>query len=157
MKTILLTQGKIALVDDKDFVELSKFKWLFSNRGYAVRTARTNGKKTISMHRQILNANVGQICDHKNRNKIDNRRKNLRFCTSSQNSTNYGSRSKSEFKYRGVHKATNKKLPKPWVARIVHKGKRIYLGFFYSPQEAAKAYNHAAKSLFKEFAYHNKI
>ena len=58
MKEIQLTQGKVALVDDEDFEELSKFKWYISSNGYAKRDSQNKGiKKRFRMHlfKRILN------------------------------------------------------------------------------------------------------
>lgn len=81
MKEIPLTQCKVALVDDKYFEFLNQFKWRFSN-GYAARSdIRTKrGRKTILMHRAIMDAPKGVEVDHVNGDKLDNQRSNLRLC-----------------------------------------------------------------------------
>ena len=67
MKKIKLTQGKYALVDDEDFKYLSKWKWNYQQKGYAVRSEWKGGKtKNFLMHRVILNAQEGHHCDHIN-------------------------------------------------------------------------------------------
>ena len=57
MKAIPLTQGRVALVDDKDFAKVGQFKWhtvKIANKRYAARKVRRNGKKgTVYMHRAI--------------------------------------------------------------------------------------------------------
>ena len=153
MREIELTQGKKALVDKEDYPEISKYKWFFLNRGYA---ARKSGGKLILMHRQLLGAIKGQISDHKNGDKLDNRRKNIRLCTHSQNMANFGPR--QGVKYRGVGQFTSSyRSKRKWQARIRIDGKEKVLGYFYSPTAAARAYNRAAKNYYKEFAYQNKI
>lgn len=85
--------GKFALVSACDYDELSKFKW-FLNRGYVVNIKhikKDNGSrttKTVYMHRVIMNAPDDMEVDHKNHNKLDNRRENLRICTRSENQLN---------------------------------------------------------------------
>ena len=80
MRTIELTQGQVALVDDRDYDELSRFKWyaLRDHGGtfYAQRHApRVDGKqRTILMHRVILDVQPGQDVDHANHDTLDNRR-----------------------------------------------------------------------------------
>ena len=92
MKKIKLSKGKYALVDDKDYDQLSKVSWHFNDL-YATRGLVSDGKlKTIYLHRFIANTPKGMETDHINQNKLDNRRENLRICTSSQNRTNKGKR-----------------------------------------------------------------
>ncbi len=85
MAEIELTKGKIALVDDADAVWLEQTLWTFTEQGYAVRMFH---QKREYMHRVILNAKSGETVDHINRDKLDNRRVNLRLVTVSQNSVN---------------------------------------------------------------------
>ena len=62
MKQIELTQGQVALVDDKDFEELSKHKWYAKKRKGGGFTA-SRAKKTLLMHRAIMNAPKGMEVD----------------------------------------------------------------------------------------------
>lgn len=82
MKEIKLTQGKYALVDDKDFEWLNQWKWHYHNLGYA------RNWKVGYMHKIINCTPVGFETDHINQNKLDNRRENLRTVTKSVNQTN---------------------------------------------------------------------
>ena len=85
MKEIILTQGKVALVDDEDYEMINKFKWFF-HTGYASTNITEKGRqRTIKMHRYILNAQKGFMVDHINHNTIDNRKENLRISTNQQN------------------------------------------------------------------------
>jgi len=158
MKEIELTQGKVALVDDEDFEELNKHKWRAMNnhgRGwYAVRRSSScNGKwHTIYMHREIMNAQPGQEVDHRNRKGLDNQRKNLRFCTCSQNQANAKKRVRCSSQYKGVN--WNKQHDK-WQAYIKVHGKQAYLGYFDDEIAAACAYDKAATERFGEFAHPN--
>ncbi len=71
-----------AMIDSID-VALSRWRWCLS-RGYAVRGVRARGgHRLISLHRQILGLTFGDgvEVDHINRNKLDNRRSNLRIVT----------------------------------------------------------------------------
>jgi hypothetical protein len=80
MKTIQLTQGQAALVDDEDYQELSLYKWYTAKVGrtwYAQRKVQLNGKwVTVRMHRQILWLSYGDKLQvhHKNGNGPDNKR-----------------------------------------------------------------------------------
>ena len=100
MKTIQLTQGKVAIVDDADFDWLNQVKWYAKITGngtriYAARFKRINGEpNTIYMHRAIMAGDLdhtdldGKEVDHKNRNTLDNRRENLRACSKQENLKN---------------------------------------------------------------------
>ena len=90
MKTIELTRGKFTIVDDVDFKRLSQHKWHASTLGYACRKINVDGKqKTWYLHWEIVGKPPKGLCtDHKNGNRLDNRKENLRICTGSENSQN---------------------------------------------------------------------
>lgn len=86
-----LTRGMFAQVDPEDFAYLSQWSWAF-NGHYAFRTARIEGKKrTVYMHRVIMNTPEDLDTDHLNRDRLDNRKANLRVCTRSENLQNRAS------------------------------------------------------------------
>ena len=156
MKKIPLSQGKFALVDDEDFEELNKYKWTaYGARDtfYAYRNPSiNNGRKSIFMHRQIMNTPEGMQTDHADRNGINNQRKNLRIVTNSQNQMNKKRQSNNSSGFMGVdfHSGTKK-----YRARINKKGKQIHLGIFNTAKEAAHAYDAAARKYHGEFATTN--
>jgi len=159
MKKIPLNKGKFALVDDKDYETLSVYKWYITPAGYASRhqTKEEYGKnprKTVFMHRYIAEARKGEITDHVNGNPLDNRRENLRVCTTQQNIFNRPKLSKTgTSKYKGVMLRPYSR----WEANIKVNGKGRYLGVFDTEKEAAHAYNIKAKELFGEFALLNRV
>jgi hypothetical protein len=139
-------QGHQVLVDDADIDLLSTRNWrVYNNSGRWY--ARSKGN--VSMHRFLMDAQPGQIVDHRNRNTLDNRRCNLRFCTHSQNQQNrYCNRGTS--KYKGVYRERN-----GWRAYIGFESKQIWLGSFSSEEDAARAHDRAAKIYHGEFAFLN--
>lgn len=157
-KEIELTQGKVAIVDDEDYEWLNQWKWCYHksyNGGYAERTDYKNGvQKTIKMHREIMNATKGQQIDHKNLNRLDNTKENLRICNIQENSFNRKSKGVTS-KYKGVSYSTNGNCK--WRARIYCGDKRIHIGYYDNEIDAAKAYNEEAIKLFGEFAWLNEI
>lgn len=159
MKTIPLTQGKTAIVDDIDFEKVNQFKWhayLNRNRWYALRKVRRpDGKETSQgMHRFILgleHGNPHQV-DHIDRvNTLDNRRENLRV-TLGQNQQNIGITKGNHSGCKGVswHKQREK-----WHARIKINSKQISLGLFATRELAAQARDEAALKYHGEFAVTN--
>jgi len=147
MKEILVS-GLVALVDDEDFVKVSDFKWTLHSRGYA--TAYAGGgrrdQKYVLMHQLIVSSEAD--IDHRNGNKLDNRKQNLRPATRSQNNANRKAQPHSS-KYKGVRwHRQNKK----WTAQIGVDGKSKYLGSFVSEEEAAQVYDRAAIELYGAFA-----
>ncbi len=155
MKMIPLTRGLFALVDDEDFEFLSQWNWYAltcRDSFYAARngwTTRGEPRGAVLMHRVLLPGAV-QV-DHKNRNKLDNQKANLRPATVSTNSQNRPLYRSNTSGYKGVtfHKPTQ-----TWKARISKDGRRWYVGggYFDSAEEAGRAYDEAAKQLFGEFA-----
>ncbi len=151
-KLIPLTKGKFAIVDAEDYELLNRYKW-HVNKGGRTYYARSQEKgKPIRMHRLITDAPKGLFVDHINHNGLDNRKKNLRLCTRTQNARNRLPRRGGFSKYKGVSWNTKRKV---FIAAISVGGKKQYLGYFDDQIKAAKAYDKKAKELFGEFAYLN--
>lgn len=158
MKKILISQKHVVLVDDIDYLMISKYKWTVkqkpNKRYYALRSSQKSDnlsiwqKTTISMHQQILNFPKKQI-DHINHNGLDNRRSNLRICDQTQNNANSRLPITNTSGYRGICFC---KQTRQFMAQINYHKHRIYLGRFNDPIDAAKAYDQKAIELFKEFA-----
>lgn len=151
MKEIKLTQGKVALVDDEDFEYLNQWKW-YANKNnrcfYAVRGIKKDNKWTLeAMHRIILNTPNNMVCDHINHDGLDNRRRNLRNCTKSENGMNRVPTGK--VKYLGVNK---KWKGGGYSAKISVLGIHYCLGNYKHDWAAALAYDIAAKKYHGEFA-----
>jgi hypothetical protein len=154
MKQIPLTQGKVALIDDEDFEFLSSLKWYATKTDkhyYAYRGAH-HRKDVMIMHRVIMNCPSGLVVDHIDGNTLNNQKINLRICSRSQNSMNKNVDIDSGSGFKGVSWS---KGDGKWRARIRLNGKSIWLGNFCSADEAARAYDNAAKKLFGEFAKTN--
>ncbi len=137
--------NKEALVDKDDYVRIRvASKWYLSGDGrYAV---GLYNKQRVQMHRFILKLQKGDglVTDHKNRNGLDNRKKNLRTIESHLNNFNRGPQKNSSSGYKGVY---YKKQIKKWGAAITHKGKKYNLGYYKSKVRAALAYKDKAMEL----------
>lgn len=159
MKHIKLTKSQIAIVDDKDFELVNKYKW--HNRGgiipYVCRSIYVKGKnpKSEYLHRMLMKPKKGYFVDHINGDTFDNRRRNLRLLSNAENCRNRTRLNKNNRSgFRGVCKWKNSNN---WCSQITYNKKVIYLGSFKDKVDAAKAYNDAAKTYFGEYAQLNPI
>jgi hypothetical protein len=159
MKEIRLLNDEIALVDDEDYGLVSQYQWHLHSEGYAVVTkAKPGGRQVIWMHRLVL----GTACDvdHKDGNKLNNQKSNLRLATDSQNGGNRKINRKGHktSRFKGVcwHKEDQR-----WRTTIKAKcagvNRQIYVGQFIDETAAAKTYNRKAIELFGEFAKLNPV
>src|SRR5262245_59477244 len=81
--------GAVCLVDDDIYEIIKGVKWRLNEKGYAVRSTELDGKMTvIKLHRFIMDAPPRQEVDHRDGNKLDCRRENLRFATHDENNRN---------------------------------------------------------------------
>ena len=131
--------NRFTLVDDNLFDYLNQWKWGISTKGYVY---RKENNKYIAMHRIVNNTPLDFETDHINRNKLDNRRKNLRTVTRSQNKFNTGLWRHNKSKHKGVYwdKVTNK-----WRAMIQIDRKGMSLGRFIKKSDAILARRKAEK------------
>ena len=144
MKKIKIKDGLI-LVDTKDFKLVSNYKWSRTRDGYVI---RIENKKSILLHRFLLQPSKNQYIDHINHNKLDNRRKNNRICTKSQNCMN---RKKSNTITSGIVGVGWIAEKNEWRASLTLKGKFINLGYFKNKKDAIRARQQAEIKYFKEF------
>lgn len=151
MREIVLTDGSVSLVDEEDYYIQSQFVWscMHSKSGnlYAVRRVNKNNR-TVYIHRSIMGDIPELDVDHVDGNGLNNQRYNLRWSTRAQNQGNkrvVGGTSS----YRGVWWEKGKQR---WRAGITIKGRGTSLGQYVIEEEAARAYDAAAKEHFGEFA-----
>ena len=156
MKKIFLSKKVFTSVDDEDYAYLTQWKWRLK-QGYAVRSVnmgRVNGKqqtKTVMMHRVIMKTPDGLETDHRDLDKLNNQKHNLRVCTTAQNRQNRGAQINNKTGKKGVCRNGKK-----WMANIGFQGKQKYLGTFDTIEEASNAFNQAALLLHGEFSNTNK-
>jgi hypothetical protein len=158
-KEIQLTQGIFTIVDDEDFEYLNQWKWFANLQGkkfYARRaiTVSKGKQKTIFMHRFIMKPEKGMVIDHLDGNPLNNQKSNLRICTHADNMRNSKIPINNTSGFKGV---SFFKKNNTYMSSIRFNDKKIYLGLFIDPIDAAKAYNAAALKYHGEFANINKI
>lgn len=153
MKRIKLTgkRGGEALVDD-DKAWLSQYKWCRHSAGYAIRGQRSGGKdKIMFLHHAIIGQPLAGVVDHINQDKLDNRRRNLRFCSFSFNATNH-KHPLGRGKYgRNVCYDANRNPKNPFSVKCTKDSRTIHGGDFATIEKAQEA----AKKLRRKLGYAN--
>lgn len=149
---IKLLHGLFATIDAEDYDKIKGFRWYAyydrTTRGYYCRKNIPNFG-TIHLHRLIMDVSDKKMqVDHINHNTLDNRKVNLRICTQNENQKNSLLRLDNKTGFKGVSYDKNKRK---YVSGIRHNNRRIHLGYFENPEDAAKAYDQKAIELFGEF------
>ena len=152
-----------AIIDAEDYDKVVK-KTTFKNgntrvKKWYVKMSSTGAKyaqsgcRRQSIHREVMDNPYGMCVDHINGNPLDNRKKNLRVCTHSQNQMNRKLRRDSRSGFKGVWLSPDGSIIKAYIGVPNTSGKKtIKLGSFKTIEEAARAYDAKAKELFGEYA-----
>ncbi len=149
---IFTIKGQEVLVDNCDADALGQ-----SEGGIYTCSIHKHGYVIVGRHKplhKIIQERMGfrGACDHANRNKLDNRRSNLRPVTKQGNKANSNLHSNNTSGYKGV--SWSKSVGK-WCANIRVNGRLICLGYYTEAEEAAAAYDTAAVKYFREYAATN--
>lgn len=145
------------LIDKEDYEKVMIWR-LKTTRGVKLRKWRRHakgyvgtGKKIRFLHRVVLDIkkNAQLSVDHINGNILDNRKSNLRICTHAENTRNRGIRSDNKTGFKGVSLSESGRR---FAARIKVNYKNIRLGYFEKKEDAARAYDKAAREFHGEFA-----
>lgn len=156
VKMLRIKASKRARIDDGDAVTVNQRMWQMDKDGYAVGTFypggnHSNGKQRmlrLKMHRVIMNAGRGDIIDHINGDKLDNRKANLRICTNRENQYN-SLKTKGRSGIKGVSWLSSRNK---WRVSTRVNGRRIFLGSFERLEDARNAYINASKKYHGEFS-----
>ena len=151
------SEGYIMLVSKEDVNLVMNYQWYLSSSGYpatygSIHADEENWGAPFSLHRfLVMNVPDGYVVDHINRNRLDNRRCNLRIITSKQNSYNRKKPKNAKSTYKGVRKMGGGKFK-----AVVSKDGQIHeLKDFATEKEAAIAYDLMAEELFGPHAGKN--
>lgn len=154
---IPLKNGLVACVDLEDVPLVSSNGWVLDDTkpNWYVHTCTGRGKnrKTLRLHRLIMQPPDDKLVDHIDGNGLNNRKSNLRICTDRQNSANSRKIANKTSKYKGVFRRESGR----WRAAIRVNGKLINIGTFTDEMEAARAYNAMAVLYFGSFAWLNQL
>lgn len=153
---IALACGNTILVDDEDVPLVSSRKWRYrrsgGNPGAPIYVTANTSSAQLFLHRLILGASRGQIVDHINGDRLDNRRGNLRFASHTENMRNRKKHvSGLTSRFKGVRRARNGKF----TAAIRDGVHQNHLGTFDTEAEAAYVYDLASISIHGAFGRRN--
>lgn len=151
--------GHSTIIDAEDWPIIEPYIWRVANyRGvfYAMTSIRQpDGRQlSVGMHRLICDAPDGYQVDHIDLNPLNNTRSNLRICTTAQNVMNTAYRRNSELPYKGVSMRKDRRRV-TYRAKIRLDDVETHIGYYSTPEEAARAYDEVARKYFGEFAWLN--
>lgn len=150
MKQIKFPKNRYALVDDRDYLKILKYKWHIDGRGYVMRNRLTKDDGSpIQLHRLILNPSQDKQVDHINGDRLDNRRDNLRVCSKSQNMCNRGPQKNNTSGFKGIY---YDKFAEKWRAKANFNGKVYSIARSKSKDKVIRAYNRLISKIQGEFA-----
>lgn len=129
------------LIDLDDVDKARSYKWGI-NKGYA------QSSKGILLHRLIMNPGDDMVVDHINHDKLDNRKDNLRICSTRQNTMN---QNVSKNSTSGITGVTWDKTNGKWMAYIKVNYRQITLGRFTNLDDAIQARMDAEIEYFGEY------
>lgn len=131
-------------VDAEAANEVGNLRLRLSHHGYAVFSTK-QGERFL--HRKLTGAVGKQQVDHINGNILDNRSCNLRIADAAENKQNAKINSGNTSGFKGVGRYDG-----AWRAYITKAGRQRFLGRFETIEDAARAYDSAAREEFGEFA-----
>jgi hypothetical protein len=136
-------------VDEQDRTLVEQYTWHMGNSGYAQTNMCTHTvprQSILQLHRLLMNPGELQV-DHINRNKLDNRRCNLRVCTNTQNRRNVLEQVNNSSGYRGVARNRDK-----YKVQVSINGTNTYHGIYTSKHAAAIVANIKRRELHGDFS-----
>lgn len=153
MRTLDTIDGYKIIFDNDDYKVACKFKWHVREKGNHKRPyiAGTNMQASVFV---FGSGKEGYVIDHINGDTFDNRKKNLRLATYSENGQNRKKKLNTSSRFIGVTFDRDKKL---YVGKLAKTGKTVWKKYFHSEVEAARAYNIEARKIYGDNAAQNIV
>lgn len=150
--------GQDILLDEEDADRVLARKWSF-RKGSAYFLSYDGGNRYVYMHRFIMDepAGSGRIVDHRHGNRLDMRKSELRITDACGNSRNAKAKTGQRTAVSGFKGVYRSHKSPPWKACITVNRKQVHVGYFWTREEAAAAYDAAAKKYHGDFARTNEI
>jgi hypothetical protein len=154
-RLIQLNGGSLTKLDTVDYEFAMQWAWFKHTGGYT-----HNGRRGY-LHRMVLERKLGrplvtgEVVDHINHDKLDNRRKNLRLATVAMNGGNMKMPSHNTSGFKGVQYKPEACKSRPYLAAIKVDQKNIFIGFFLTAEECAYVYDQVALQMFGDYAHTN--
>jgi hypothetical protein len=123
--------------------------------GHVICFSTKVGKKIIKLHRFIMGDPAGRIVDHRDGNRLDNRKRNLRVCGLGDNNRNLGISRRNTSGYKGVSFSKRRMKYRAYIH--LSGGHQKHLGFFDTPEEAAWEYEKTARQYFGDYCREQRI
>jgi len=142
---MITIKEEIILIDREDYEKTRHFYWSLNSQGYPISVINGKHKR---LHLFLIDKPQGMVIDHINGNKLDNRKCNLRICTSKQNAMNTKVAKSNELGILGVSKTKHGR----YRARIMVNRKEINLGHYEKIEDAIEARRLAEIKYFGEYA-----
>jgi hypothetical protein len=156
---IFMVKGYNIQIDDEDMERVMSHAWWVSSSpeidGHVLCFSAKIEKKIVKLHRFIMGSPEGRIVDHRNGNRLDNRKQNLRVCGLGDNNRNLGISRRNTSGYKGV--SFNKQRSKYRAYIHLSDGHQKHLGFFDTPEDAAREYEKAAKQYFGDYCRGQRV
>ena len=148
-----LPDGDVAVVDAADVPLIENYRWVGRCGSFSyVRSSERSDSKPVYLHRLVMGVqdDPSKQVDHIHGDVLDNRKSQLQIATQGAN-VQKSSRRMPASGYRGVVQVGSR-----FRATIGVGGKVLYLGTFGTGEEAAVAYNAAAREIYGSTAFQNE-